>query len=333
MAKAAAQRASYDHLAITPREEARLGELNRTGLLDSPWEQQFDGIVRLVTHALGVPMAAVTLVDRERAWMKASVGLDGSETPRWQSFCSHAVALDEALVVPDATLDARFAGNPSVTGDPHIRFYAGVPLRSARGWALGTLCALDVAPREPTEREISVLRGLGDLVVEQIELHLAANTDTLTGAMRRNAFLSAGDRDLARAQRKGSPFLCLFLDADHFKTINDTFGHAAGDEVLKGIVADCSAVLRRSDYVGRMGGEEFCIFLPDASPARAVEIAERIRRTVAERRVGGASVTVSIGIASALPEDATVESVVHRADQAVYEAKRRGRNRIHPHQG
>jgi diguanylate cyclase (GGDEF)-like protein len=304
-----------------------------TGLLDTAPEARFDSIVRLVTQALGVPMAAVTLVDRDRAWMKASAGLSGSETPRWQSFCSHAVALDEVLVVPDATLDARFVDNPSVTADPHIRFYAGIPLRTARGHALGTLCAVDRVPRQPSDREISMLSGLAELVVEQIELRLAANTDTLTGAMQRGAFLSAGERDLARVRRNGSPFLCLFLDVDHFKTINDTFGHATGDKVLKGIVADCGSVLRRSDYVGRMGGEEFCIFLPDASPASAADIAERIRTTIAAPRPDTGAVTVSIGIASALPGDATVESVVDRADRAVYEAKRLGRNRTHAYQG
>ena len=178
-----------------------------------------------------------------------------------------------------------------------------------------------------------MLSGLAELVVEQIELRLAANTDTLTGAMQRGAFLSAGERDLARVRRNGSPFLCLFLDVDHFKTINDTFGHATGDKVLKGIVADCSSVLRRSDYVGRMGGEEFCIFLPDASPASATDIAERIRTTIAAPRPDTGAVTVSIGIASALPGDATVESVVDRADRAVYEAKRLGRNRTHAYQG
>jgi diguanylate cyclase (GGDEF)-like protein len=328
MARFAPPEATYDHLAITPHEEARLVELNRTGLLDSPREPRFDNIVNLVTQALGVPMAAVTLVDRERAWMKASVGLSGSETPRWQSFCSHAVALNEVLVVQDATLDARFVDNPSVTADPHIRFYAGVPLRTAGGYAIGTLCAVDSSPRQPSEREISMLGSLAALVVEQVELHLAANTDTLTGAMRRGAFLSAGERDLARARRNGSPFLCLFLDADHFKTINDTFGHAAGDEVLKAIVADCTSVIRKSDYIGRLGGEEFCVFLPDASIQSGVEIAERIRAKVAAPRPGATAVTVSVGVAAALPEDVSVDGLVERADRAVYEAKRLGRNRV-----
>lgn len=320
---------AHDHLAITPAEDARLVALNKTGLLDTPSDPQFESIVRLVTRALDVPMAAVTLVDRERAWIKASVGLEGSESPRWQSFCSHAVALDEVLVVPDASLDHRFVDNPSVTADPHIRFYAGIPLRAAGGYALGTLCAIDRAPRQPSDRDIDVLKSLADLVVEQIELRLAASTDGLTGAMQRGAFIAAGERDLARARRNGSTLVCLLLDADHFKAINDTFGHAAGDEVLKEIVSACSSVVRKTDYIGRMGGEEFCIFLPDASPASAMQIAERIRTTIASLRPGIAAVTVSIGIATASPQDETVESVVDRADQAVYAAKRLGRNRIH----
>jgi len=319
----------YDHLEMSPKEEARLVELNRTGLLDTQPEPEFDNVVRLVTTALSVPMAAVTLVDRERAWLKSSIGLSGSQSPRWQSFCSHAVSLGEALVVPDATRDPRFVDNPQVTADPHIRFYAGIPLKTDEGHALGTLCAIDRVPREPSDREISVLQGLADLVVEQIELRLAANTDGLTGVMQRRAFLSAGERDLARTRRSGAPFICLFLDADHFKQINDTFGHATGDAVLRRIVTDCTSVVRSCDYIGRLGGEEFCVFLPEASPAAAKEIAERIRAKIEQSDHQGPRVTVSIGIAISSPDDQTVESVIKRADEAAYEAKRSGRNRVH----
>lgn len=320
---------AYDHLAMSPQEEARLVELSRTGLLDTPPEPEFDSIVRLVTTALSVPMAAVTLVDRERAWIKSSMGLSGSQTPRWQSFCSHAVALGETLVVPDAARDPRFVDNPSVTSDPHIRFYAGVPFRTGGGHALGTLCAIDRLPREASDREISVLEGLAKLVGEQIELRLAANTDSLTGAMQRHAFIAAGKRDLARNRRSEAPFVCLFLDADNFKSLNDTLGHAAGDEALRRIVSACSSVIRECDYVGRLGGEEFCIFLPDAYPEAALHIAERVRASIEGFDQGGPPVTVSIGVAVASPEDASVEDIVKRADRAVYEAKRRGRNRVH----
>ncbi|MBN9020876.1 MAG: sensor domain-containing diguanylate cyclase [Rhizobiales bacterium] len=325
----ALQSHAYDHLATSPKEEARLVELNRTGLLDTPPEPEFDNIARLVTNALNVPMAAVTLIDRERAWLKSSVGLSGSQSPRWQSFCSHAVALGETLIVPDAALDPRFVDNPSVTSDPHIRFYAGVPLTTRGGHSVGTLCAVDRLPREPSDREISILQQLAGLVVQQIELRLAANTDGLTGAMQRRAFFAAGERDLARTRRSHAPFACLFLDADHFKALNDTFGHAAGDEALRRIVSDCSSVIRSCDYVGRLGGEEFCIFLPEASHEAALQIAERVRARIGECSLGGLRLTVSIGIAVASPEDQSLAEIVRRADQAVYEAKKLGRNRVH----
>jgi diguanylate cyclase (GGDEF)-like protein len=323
---------TYDHLDGTPgKEGARLAELKRSALLDSPPEPEFDRIVRLVTSALGVPMAAVTLIDRDRQWFKASIGLKSSETPRSESFCSHVVALDDTLVVPDARTDMRFNDNPSVIGDPYVRFYLGVPLRTASGLTLGSLCAIDNVSREASERDISILSGLADLVVEQIELRLSANTDGLTGAMQRRAFLAEAARDFARARRRDGPFACLLLDVDHFKAINDRFGHAAGDAALRHTVQVCREALRESDYVGRLGGEEFCVALPEATCNDGVEVGERIRRRVAEHPAAAAGsligLTLSIGVAGIRPDDATVSAVIERADQAMYEAKRAGRNR------
>jgi len=322
---------TYDHLAITTSEEKRLAELERTGLLDTAPEPEFDRIVRLVTSALNVPMASVTLVDRDRQWFKASIGLRSRETPRSESFCSHAVALDTVLIVPDATLDERFLDNPSVVGLPNIRFYLGIPLRTAEGFTLGTLCAMDHVSRAPSDREVAILSGLAELVVEQIELRLAANVDGLTGAMQRRAFLAEAARDFARARRAGRPLGCLLLDADHFKDVNDSFGHAIGDAVLRNIATGCQLVLRESDYLGRLGGEEFCVMLPDAELTDAYAVAERIRQHVAGLRLtvgdNGLRVTVSIGVAAIAATDSSVTALIDRADRAMYEAKLGGRNR------
>jgi diguanylate cyclase (GGDEF)-like protein len=235
------------------------------------------------------------------------------------------------MVVPDARADARFSDNPSVVGDPYVRFYLGVPLRTSGGVTLGSLCAIDNVSREASERDISILSGLADLVVEQIELRLSANTDGLTGAMQRRAFLAEAGRDFARARRRGAPFACLLLDVDHFKTINDRYGHAAGDAALRHIVAVCRSVLRESDYIGRLGGEEFCVMLPDATSDDALRIAERIRHRVAEQPVATAGdligMTLSIGVTDMGPQDAAVTAMIERADQAMYRSKQAGRNR------
>jgi diguanylate cyclase (GGDEF)-like protein len=325
-------RLGYDHLAIDAAEERRLAVLHRTGLLDTSPEQEYDRITRLVVNVLNVPIAAVTLVDRDRQWFKSSIGIDDTETPRQHSFCSHAVALKDVLAVRDATLDLRFADNPYVTGNPNVRFYLGAPLRTSDGETLGALCAVDSVSRTPSPREIEILTDLADLVTEQIELRLAATTDGLTGALQRMAFLAEAGRDMALARRGGRPLSCLMIDADSFKAINDTYGHAAGDVVLRHIVTECRRVLREADYIGRLGGEEFAVMLPDADLEHACAIAERMRQRIADHPVQAAGnaigATISVGVTALGPGDTMVSGLLERADHALYEAKLSGRNQF-----
>ncbi len=313
-------------------EEQRLRKLQQYNLLDTEREEAFDRITRLVTALLNVPIAAVTLVDRDRQWFKSQEGLKVDETPRDQSFCAHAMIGTQPMVINDARLDPRFSDNPLVTGDPDIRFYVGVPLRSADGTPLGALCAIDTKPRQIEVRELAVLNDLANLTMEQLELRLMATLDGLTGAMRRVAFLGLAFRDLALAQRQRTALSCLMLDADHFKKTNDEFGHAVGDEILVRIVAACKGELRRSDIVGRMGGEEFCIFLPGTEMVDAVEVAERLRKAIAEIQVGAgaktAVITASIGVAERAEDDVTPQDMINRADKALYAAKKAGRNQV-----
>src|SRR5262245_31308910 len=136
-------------------EAARLATLRALQILDTPPEERFDRIVRLAARVLGTPIAALSLVDEKRQWFKATVGLGGvTETPREWSFCAHAIHdSGAALVVPDAMADVRFAGNPLVTGEPRIRFYAGHPVVAEDGSPLGALCVIDRLPRELSEQD------------------------------------------------------------------------------------------------------------------------------------------------------------------------------------
>ena len=149
-------------------EEARLQALHALGLLDTPREDRFDRFTRLATAAFDVPIALVSLVDRERQWFKSQAGLDYCETPRSLAFCSHTVALDDMLVVPDTLLDERFAAHPHVTGTPRIRFYAGQPLHSVDGQPLGTLCIIDTAPRTFGDADRRMLCDLAQLVQDEL---------------------------------------------------------------------------------------------------------------------------------------------------------------------
>ena len=155
--------------APVPADETqRIGTLRSLSLLDTDFDPRFDRLTRLAAEAFRVPIALMTLVDTSRQWFKACVGLDIRETSREVAFCSHAILASDVLVVPDTLHDPRFADNPLVTGAPHIRFYAGCPLRVGTSSPVGTLCLIDTRPRALTTVQIELLRSLADLVEREL---------------------------------------------------------------------------------------------------------------------------------------------------------------------
>jgi len=155
---------------LPPNEAKRLEELRRYAVLDTPPEKAFDNITELAARIFKAPISTVTLIDENRQWFKSCFGLETREVGRNAAFCAHAILKDEVMVVPDTRADARFADNPLVTGPPHIRFYAGAPLRTSDGLNLGTLCVIDTKPRKLTKPNIATLAGLAMLVVAEIQL-------------------------------------------------------------------------------------------------------------------------------------------------------------------
>jgi len=154
-----------------PADEAdRLCALKEFDILDTLPEQAFDDLTLLAAHICGTPVALVTLVDEDRQWFKSRVGFELEETPRYQSFCAHAILQPEVFVVEDALNDERFANNPLVTLDPRIRFYAGAPLVTQGGASLGTICVIDREPRGLTPQQVAALRALSRQVMAQLEL-------------------------------------------------------------------------------------------------------------------------------------------------------------------
>ena len=159
--------------APLPLDEAgRLRALRRYHILDTVAEEVFDDLTYLAASICNMPMATLTFVDENRQWFKSVVGLDVQETPRCTSFCAHTILQDEVMVIPDATQDERFAEYASVTGEPHFRFYAGVPLVSAEGYALGSLCVLDTKPRQLNDSQLEALKRLGRQVMSCLEARL-----------------------------------------------------------------------------------------------------------------------------------------------------------------
>lgn len=153
-------------------ESNRIKALRSFEILDTPAEQAYDDVVKLASYICGTPVALISLVDEDRQWFKARVGLDASQTPREQAFCGYAINYpDKVMEVQDASQDSRFANNPLVTGDPRIRFYAGAPLVTPSGAALGTVCVIDSVPRELTPAMSGALTTLARQVMAMLTMH------------------------------------------------------------------------------------------------------------------------------------------------------------------
>ncbi len=180
-------------------EAARQAALDSFGIVDTPREERFDRLVRLAQRQFGTQFSLISLIDNNRQWMKACVGLDIEETPRRVSFCGHAILQEDVFVVLDATRDPRFANNPFVTGEPRIRFYAGAPLKTGDGLMLGTVCVIDGTPRLTfDEEDRAALADLAAIVVDEFEFRrtLIANNEL-------------AEKRAAAAQRAKSEFLAM----------------------------------------------------------------------------------------------------------------------------
>jgi GAF domain-containing protein len=197
----------------TSYERDRLKNLMSYDILDTDTEESFDDLTKLASAICGTPMALITLIDSDRQWFKSKVGLDGSETPRDVSFCTHAIGQHELFQIPDATKDQRFKNNPFVTGKPHIRFYAGAPLTSKEGFDLGTLCVVDEKPRVLSELQAEALRILAHQAVELIQIR-KINKDL---NLARNMLVKQQDLMLVRARSESARELAR----DVFHEINE----------------------------------------------------------------------------------------------------------------
>ena len=336
-------------------DEKRISSLRDMTLLSTPREADLDRLTRLASKLFGTEIALITLVDRERQWFKSRIGLNISETAREISFCDHTIASQETLIVPDALRDERFHDNPLVTDGPKVRFYAGEPLRNAAGFLIGTLCLMSNEPRNFTKEDQKYLQDLGrttELALDNrtlketqfallnslIEADREKRVDPLTGIWNRRGLDELFDRELARVMRENIPLAVGMADIDYFKKVNDTFGHQIGDEVIKATATLLLNNLRKTDVVGRYGGEEFLQIIPgiplEVLPKFADKILNKFRENAELKIPGGKShkFTISIGFAVITPEKGVAidrNVLLETADKAMYSAKTHGRDRFH----
>jgi diguanylate cyclase (GGDEF)-like protein len=180
------------------------------------------------------------------------------------------------------------------------------------------------------DRSLSFFKRMRDY---NRQLHALASHDALTGVLNARAYYATCDAQIRTSQRQGTPFAVLFIDLDHFKAVNDTYGHAAGDEVLRTVARTLGQGVRRSDMLGRIGGEEFSVFLPNTDLGGAVALGETLRLAVQACQPAledgqRLTITASIGVAANPDGQATMQAIQHEADEAMYLAKKAGRNRV-----
>lgn len=323
------------HIPAKPADEsARLVTLRSLHVLDTSPEERFDRLTRLAKRLFGVPIALVSLVDADRQWFKSFVGLPVSETSRDISFCGHAILGDDILMVPDTLEDERFHDNPLVTHPPHIRFYAGCPLRVPNGSKLGTLCLLDIEPRSLSADDRELLRDLARMAEQELAAVQLATMDELTMLSNRRGFEALAQHALNVCVRMGKPATLLFFDLDHFKQVNDRFGHAEGDSALAAFAGLLRQAFRDSDVVGRIGGDEFVAVLTDSDEIESTAARARLRELVDAHNgtaLRGYDIGYSVGQVVFDPlQPASIGQLLEGADAAMYDHKQdqRARKRV-----
>ena len=305
------------------------------------WQKTVD----IMADIIGVPAALIMRVrDEEQlevfvaSQTPGNIFAQGERAQRESGlFCEKAMESGELLMVPNAAEDPVWNEDPAARRG--MLSYLGLPLLWPDGRPFGTICVMDSRENRYSARYERLLAQFQEIInlhlallFQQHELKERTRRDALTGACTRREFFETGRAELKRARRYGHPLCVLLLDFDHFKLINDQYGHAAGDQVLKVLSRRVMDSLRTSDRYYRFGGEEFIVLLPHSELDDARLVADRIRVLVETRHVEFGDleipVTLSIGISRLEGAGETLDDVVAKADRALYMAKEAGRNRL-----
>lgn len=317
------------------QELGRLEVLRGYGVLDTPPEARFDDLTRLAARLCDTPMAVITLVDRERLFFKSALGMEEREAPQPAGFCcGQTIRQEGTLVIEDAGQDPRFAAHPLVAGAPRVRFYAGVPLITAEGQALGALAVMDATARAGlSEMQLDSLAILARQVMAQLELNVQSVKDNLTGLYNRRHMNEVLYREIKRLERKGLPLSIILMDVDHFRELNDTYGLRAGDAVLRRIGRMLRRSVRQGDLACRFEGDSFVVVMPEATlevaAARGRDLLGLVDRQQIETEwevIKG--VTATVGVAAYPLHGDDEDALLRAAMAALREAREQGGDQV-----
>ncbi|MEJ2694588.1 MAG: diguanylate cyclase, partial [Candidatus Thiodiazotropha sp.] len=266
--------------------------------------------------------------------------IDGLEIGDGVGSCGTAVFNQERVVVTDIPNHPYWDAFQDLAAQAGVASCWSEPVFSSKERILGTFAVYHRESRAPDEEDLRLIgqaANLASIAIEHhqtlAELERQAHIDSLTGLANRGRFMALAEAEQARAARYGKPFAVLLLDVDHFKSINDLYGHKAGDAVLRELGAILRKTLREVDIIGRIGGEEFAALLPETDAAQAPEVAERLRRAIADSEMPAGDgeplhITVSIGVVVSTEHASYIDKLLSQADIALYQAKNNGRNRV-----
>lgn len=317
----------------------RLAALSRYSILDTDAEEVFDRITVMAKSLFNVPIAVISLVDKDRQWFKSHLGINARETPRDHAFCSYAILQPDVLVVEDATKDPRFADNPLVVSDPKIRFYAGAQLVTHDGHRLGTLCIIDQTPRQFLDADATMLTDLAVMAMNEIELRIVSandyrrkkfvNRDTLTDAYNSRTFRKLFSAECARARGRRVPLSLAIFHLDHLQSLGQSMGTLAVECVVKSFRETCNSVARPGDMLARVSTDSFTLLMPNTKNESAEIIVRRALKRVEtdqpEHLGEQISYSVSAGLAE-LSSNQTERDLYKEAERNLCAAQETGRN-------
>lgn len=338
-----------DRWAAEQRDHARnsILELIATG---ASLTRILNAIVRNVEAEKPGMIGSILLLDRDGRHLRLgaapnlpdfyNLAIDGIEIGEGIGSCGTSAATQKRIIVTDIMNHPYWAAYKDLAAQAELASCWSEPIISSKGRVLGTFGLYHRQPSAPDDNDLHLIGFAANLASIAIEHHQAdeelerqAHTDFLTELANRRFFLEQAESELARALRYQKSLSLFMFDIDHFKAINDSYGHKSGDMVLQNLAAILKLSLREVDFVGRMGGEEFAVILPETDTGEALDAAERLRRAIANARMPTESgrqigVTVSIGVATLNDTSTDIETLLKHADDALYLAKNSGRNQV-----